>query len=112
MRLLPFEDLPTSLGHPLGRRILRFCEELEAPASPTQIAAALETSLAEIERHAARLTRDGVLRPVADTESGEGLYRSALDDGAGEVRAVLEASRESDATLPRARESGSAGRRR
>jgi hypothetical protein len=109
---LPFEDLPTSLGHPSGRRILRFCEELGAPASATQIAVALEASPAEIERHVALLTRDGMLQPVAPAESGESLYRSALDDGASGVRAVLEASQESDATRPRARGSRSSDRRR
>lgn len=110
---MSFEDLPMSLGYPLGRRILRFCEERETPTSPTQIAAVLGRSPAEIRRYVALLTHDGVLQPVAPTGGTETLYRSALDDdGAGRVRAVLEASRESDATRPRARGSRSSDRRR
>ncbi len=89
--------LVASLGDPLGRRVLRHCDQAQEPVSPRQLAEALDAPRTQVERHLALLVQGEALRAVhpGGAQAGE-LYASALDEGAGWIRGVLETSREVD----------------
>ena len=93
---MSLEKLVTSLGHPQGRRVLRYYEDRGQPARPEQLAEALDLPLAEVERHIDLLSEGGALRPTEPEGAIGPFYASALRRDTEWVRRVLEASRESD----------------
>jgi DNA-binding transcriptional ArsR family regulator len=93
---MSLEKLVASLGHPLGRRILRYYEDGGRPATPEQLAEALGLPLPDVEYHVVLLAEGGVLRQTESHEQTGYFYDLALRGDNEWVRTILEASRESD----------------
>jgi DNA-binding transcriptional ArsR family regulator len=90
--------LVASLGDPLGRRVLRHCEERAEPIGARPLAEKLGAPLIQVERHLRLLVRAGALRIVS---TGEGpTYASSLGESTKWVREILATSREVDERRP------------
>jgi DNA-binding transcriptional ArsR family regulator len=96
---VPLSKLVASLGDPLGRDILRHCEERGAPTTARELAKALDAPLGDVERHVDLLVAGEAL-VLVQVQRGEPVYRSSLDRRMKWVREVLTTSREVDEERP------------
>ena len=93
---MSLEKLVASLGHPLGRRILRYYEDGGRRATPEQLAEALDMPVVDVEDHLVLLVEGGALLQAQPEDAAGYFYESALRGETEWVRRVLEASREKD----------------
>jgi hypothetical protein len=96
-------QLLAALNHVVRRRILRAFEDQGRRVSPVHLAQTLDVSLSEVGYHVCILINSGALesdksQPASRTAGSS--YRLTLDGQAEWVRAVLEASQDSDAGNP------------